>query len=110
MPSESSPRARRRGSDARRGVAPVAQVALAEMEWDDELAGGAGAFTWECPCGDVFQITAAALLAGEEVADCPSCSLWVLVRATPEELAALAEAAADGARDPLLAPEVGVGA
>ena len=80
------------------------------MEWDDELAGGAGAFTWECPCGDVFQITAAALLAGEEVADCPSCSLWVLVRATPEELAALAEAAAAGARDPLLVSEVGVGA
>ena len=66
---------------------------LTDAEFDEELAGGAGALTWECPCGEVFQITHAALLEQkqgsivEHQADCPSCSRYVLVRCTPKELA-----------------------
>lgn len=45
------------------------------MEWDEEL----GAFTYMCPCGDLFQITRAELASGEEIAHCPSCSLVVKV-------------------------------
>jgi diphthamide biosynthesis protein 3 len=51
------------------------EVDLEDMEWNAEL----GAFTFQCPCGDVFQITPAELRAGEEIAHCPSCSLVVTV-------------------------------
>lgn len=45
------------------------------MTWSDALA----AYTYQCPCGDLFQITRAELDAGEEIARCPSCSLVVRV-------------------------------
>ena len=32
---------------------PYEEVGLGEMDWDADL----GAYTWECPCGDLFQIT-----------------------------------------------------
>ncbi len=32
-----------------------------------------------CPCGDLFQITPEELLDGEDIARCPSCSLYVVV-------------------------------
>jgi len=51
------------------------EVDLEDMEWNAEL----GAFTYQCPCGDVFQITPTELRAGEEIAHCPSCSLVVTV-------------------------------
>jgi len=45
------------------------------MDWDDKLQ----AYTYQCPCGDVFQITKPELANGEEIAHCPSCSLIVRV-------------------------------
>lgn len=51
------------------------QVEIEDMEWDDELS----AFTFQCPCGDVFQITRAELSDGEEIAHCPSCTLVIKV-------------------------------
>ena len=36
-------------------------------------------FTFPCPCGDVFTISLAELLEGEDVAGCPSCSLRIRV-------------------------------
>lgn len=76
-------------------------IEIEDMEWNEELK----AFTYMCPCGDLFQITkvvttasglpstAAApnhicdpndlmqeeLAAGEEIAHCPSCSLYITV-------------------------------
>ena len=62
------------------------------MEWSEEL----GAFTHQCPCGDLFQITLAELAAGEELARCPSCSLLVRVVYDPEDFRdAVAEAEAE---------------
>lgn len=29
------------------------EVEIEDMDWSDELE----AFTWQCPCGDLFQIT-----------------------------------------------------
>lgn len=29
------------------------EIEIEDMDWNDELA----AFTWSCPCGDLFQIT-----------------------------------------------------
>ncbi|KAL5708276.1 hypothetical protein ACHQM5_019090 [Ranunculus cassubicifolius] len=37
------------------------------------------AFTYPCPCGDLFQITKDELKIGEEIARCPSCSLYITV-------------------------------
>ena len=58
------------------------EVNLDDMKWDLELE----AFTYECPCGDLFQITMDELEDGEEIANCPSCSLIVLVEYGDEEL------------------------
>ncbi|CAG9793512.1 unnamed protein product [Diatraea saccharalis] len=44
-----------------------------EYDEDDEM------YYYPCPCGDRFQITKEELMAGEEVATCPSCSLVVKV-------------------------------
>ena len=69
---------------------------LTDAVFDEELAGGDGALTWEyteCPCGGAFQITHQALLdqkqgkITEHQADCPSCSRYALVRCTERELA-----------------------
>ena len=58
------------------------EVDLEDMEWNAEL----GAFTYQCPCGDLFQITPEELRAGEEVGHCPSCSLVITVVYDPDEL------------------------
>lgn len=95
------------------------EVEIEDMEWSEELQ----AFTYQCPCGDLFQITlvragagraisptatrarcaatAAAtarqtalppcptcapqeeLRAGEDIARCPSCSLFITVIYNP---------------------------
>ncbi len=54
---------------------PYEEVPLADMRWDESLQ----AFTYECPCGDLFQISGDELAAGEDIAHCPSCSLVVRV-------------------------------
>ncbi|PSS29382.1 Diphthamide biosynthesis protein [Actinidia chinensis var. chinensis] len=50
-------------------------VEIEDMEWSEELQ----AFTYPCPCGDLFQITKDELRLGEEIARCPSCSLYITV-------------------------------
>jgi diphthamide biosynthesis protein 3 len=45
------------------------------MEWDSSL----NAFTYQCPCGDLFQISRDDLSSGEVIAHCPSCTLVVKV-------------------------------
>ena len=50
-------------------------VEIEDMEWNEELQ----AFTYPCPCGDLFQITKDDLRLGEEIARCPSCSLYITV-------------------------------
>ncbi|KAK7264352.1 hypothetical protein RJT34_31959 [Clitoria ternatea] len=50
-------------------------VEIEDMEWNEELQ----AYTYPCPCGDLFQITTEDLKLGEEIARCPSCSLYITV-------------------------------
>jgi diphthamide biosynthesis protein 3 len=38
-----------------------------------------GSFTYPCPCGDRFILSAEELLGGEDVAPCPSCSLRIRI-------------------------------
>ncbi len=60
----------------------ILQVEIEDMEWSEELQG----FTYQCPCGDLFQITVEELAAGEEIAHCPSCSLFIRVIYDRDEL------------------------
>ncbi|KAK4758511.1 hypothetical protein SAY87_019812 [Trapa incisa] len=48
------------------------------MEWKEELQ----AYTYPCPCGDLYQITQEDHRLGEEIARCPSCSLFITVSTT----------------------------
>lgn len=45
------------------------QVEIEDMEWNDELQ----AFTYQCPCGDLFQITLDELAAGGRLACARPC-------------------------------------
>ncbi|KAI8437799.1 hypothetical protein MSG28_012028 [Choristoneura fumiferana] len=56
-----------------------------EFDEDDEM------YYYPCPCGDRFQISKEELMAGEEVATCPSCSLVVKVIYDLEKFKAEAE-------------------
>ncbi|KAJ4758293.1 Diphthamide biosynthesis protein 3 [Rhynchospora pubera] len=56
-------------------------VEIEDMEWRDDLK----AYTYPCPCGDLFQITLDDLRLGEEIARCPSCSLYITVVYNPED-------------------------
>ncbi len=68
------------------------EVDLEDMEWSEELE----AFTYQCPCGDFFQITLEELRRGEDVAHCPSCSLVLLVIYDPEDVEVRAVGASVG--------------
>ncbi|KAJ3679244.1 hypothetical protein LUZ60_017255 [Juncus effusus] len=56
-------------------------VEIEDMEWKEELK----AYTYPCPCGDLFQISLEDLRIGEEIARCPSCSLYITVIYNPED-------------------------
>lgn len=57
------------------------EVEIEDMKWNEELQ----AYTYCCPCGDLFQITLEELRNGEEIARCPSCSLYIMVIYNPED-------------------------
>uniref|UniRef100_K3Y1J5 Diphthamide biosynthesis protein 3 n=3 Tax=Setaria TaxID=4554 RepID=K3Y1J5_SETIT len=59
------------------------EVEIEDMEWNAELK----AYTYPCPCGDLFQITLEDLRLGEEIARCPSCSLFLTVVYNAEDFA-----------------------
>ncbi|KAF6154103.1 hypothetical protein GIB67_000382 [Kingdonia uniflora] len=59
----------------REGKMSYDDVEIEDMEWNEEIQ----AFTYPCPCGDLFQITKEELKFGEEIARCPSCSLYITV-------------------------------
>ncbi|KAJ1501002.1 Diphthamide biosynthesis protein 3 [Coelomomyces lativittatus] len=51
-----------------------------EIEIEDfEFDSAQGMYFYPCPCGDLFQISEEALLNGEDIAECPSCSLLLRV-------------------------------
>nr|CAI5817190.1 unnamed protein product [Callosobruchus analis]CAI5820009.1 unnamed protein product [Callosobruchus analis] len=51
------------------------EIEIEDFEYDEEE----GIYHYPCPCGDRFEISKEDLLAGEEIATCPSCSLIVKV-------------------------------
>ncbi|CAG0917338.1 unnamed protein product [Notodromas monacha] len=57
------------------------EVEIEDFEFDEDSE----TYYYPCPCGDRFQITKEELLAGEEVATCPSCSLIIKVIYDPDD-------------------------
>ncbi|KAK9886661.1 hypothetical protein WA026_017581 [Henosepilachna vigintioctopunctata] len=51
------------------------EIEIEDFEFDEEEE----IYYYPCPCGDRFQISKEELIAGEEIATCPSCSLVVKV-------------------------------
>ncbi|KAK9745439.1 CSL zinc finger [Popillia japonica] len=51
------------------------EVEIEDFDYDEEEE----IYHYPCPCGDRFEISKADLLAGEEIATCPSCSLVIKV-------------------------------
>lgn len=65
----------------------VMQTVYDDVEIEDmTLDASTGSYTYQCPCGDLFEITLAELRAGEDIARCSSCSLVVRVIYDKEEL------------------------
>uniref|UniRef100_A0A182QGP2 Diphthamide biosynthesis protein 3 n=1 Tax=Anopheles farauti TaxID=69004 RepID=A0A182QGP2_9DIPT len=60
------------------------EIEIEDFEYDEEEE----MYYYPCPCGDRFQISREELIAGEEVATCPSCSLIVKVIYDPDTFAA----------------------
>ncbi|KAK1554758.1 hypothetical protein Q3G72_016901 [Acer saccharum] len=56
------------------------QISENRLKRNDVLRRGAAVvhdYTYPCPCSDLFQITKDDLRLGEEIACCPSCSLYI---------------------------------
>ena len=55
------------------------EVLLSDMTFEEEE----GMYYWECPCGDMFEISQAEIDEGQDIAHCPSCSLTLRVLLPP---------------------------
>uniref|UniRef100_A0A1L8DCP2 Diphthamide biosynthesis protein 3 n=1 Tax=Nyssomyia neivai TaxID=330878 RepID=A0A1L8DCP2_9DIPT len=51
------------------------EIEIEDFEYDEAEE----IYYYPCPCGDRFEISKEELMAGEETATCPSCSLIVKV-------------------------------
>jgi diphthamide biosynthesis protein 3 len=71
------------------------EVEVEDMAWDSQLR----AWTYQCPCGDLFSITPLELEQGETIARCPSCSLFVEVIYDPDRLPVPPTGQGGGAED-----------
>ena len=63
------------------------EVEIEDMKYDDGLQ----TYTYPCPCGDKFSITLEELYDGEDIANCPSCTLRIRVIFDEDKLPALRE-------------------
>ncbi|UKJ88771.1 hypothetical protein MACJ_002017 [Theileria orientalis] len=57
-------------------------VKLSECEYDSETE----TFYYLCPCGDIFELFLEELLKGNNVSECPSCSLRIKIDLKPGDL------------------------
>jgi diphthamide biosynthesis protein 3 len=60
------------------------KIALVEVEYDAEQQ----LLHFPCPCGDIFELKLAAFAGGDNVAECPTCSLTIAIVCTEDERAA----------------------
>lgn len=58
------------------------EIEIEDMEYEPDIA----TFFYDCPCGDRFQVTLDQLQDGEDIAECPSCTLQIKVIYEAEDL------------------------
>lgn len=63
------------------------EVEIEDFSFDPKT----GEYTYPCPCGDIFKVTLEELWDGEDIARCPSCTLFVQVIYDEDDLPALPE-------------------
>mmetsp|Transcript_44394 Transcript_44394/g.107383 ORF Transcript_44394/g.107383 Transcript_44394/m.107383 type:complete len:124 (-) Transcript_44394:1714-2085(-) len=63
------------------------EVEIEDFSYDPQT----GEYTYPCPCGDIFKVTLEELWDGEDIARCPSCTLFVQVIYDEEDLPELPE-------------------
>ncbi|PAV62661.1 hypothetical protein WR25_20396 [Diploscapter pachys] len=61
------------------------EVEIEDFEFDEDLQ----IYHYPCPCGDRFEISKEMLERGEDVAQCPSCSLIIRVIYDPDQFVKL---------------------
>jgi diphthamide biosynthesis protein 3 len=63
------------------------EVEIEDFSFDPKT----GEYTYPCPCGDIFKVTLEELWDGEDIARCPSCTLFVQIIYDEDDLPALPE-------------------
>ena len=58
------------------------EIEIEDMDFEEDI----NSFFYDCPCGDRFVITMDQLRDGEDIAECPSCSLTIKVIFEKEDL------------------------
>ena len=58
------------------------EIEIEDLEFDMENK----TFWFDCPCGDKFRITLDELKAGQDIAECPSCTLQIRIIFEKEDL------------------------
>lgn len=74
------------------------EIEIEDMTFDAENA----IFTYPCPCGDKFVIALEEIEDGEEIANCPGCTLRIrVVYTTYEDVLKLCPQSGNGQPSPL---------
>ncbi|ORX45448.1 zf-CSL-domain-containing protein [Piromyces finnis] len=60
---------------------PYDEIEIEDMTFDKERQ----VYIYPCPCGDKFEITIDQLRNGEDIAQCPSCSLIIKIIYDPKD-------------------------
>jgi len=60
------------------------EIEIEDMDFDDSDF----TFYYNCPCGDRFSVSLDELIDGEDIAECPSCTLQIRVIFEKEDLQA----------------------
>jgi diphthamide biosynthesis protein 3 len=80
------------------------EVEIEDMDYDETDFS----YTYPCPCGDKFRITLEELWDGEDLANCPSCTLRIMVIYEESDLPELPDDdGEDGITDQLQAVTIG---
>ena len=68
------------------------EIEIEDMDYEEDEA----AFYYDCPCGDRFRVTMEELVEGQDIAECPSCTLTIKVIYEREDLGDLDPRYAEG--------------
>jgi diphthamide biosynthesis protein 3 len=58
------------------------EIEIEDLDFNSDNA----TFYYNCPCGDRFRITLEEMLTGDDIAECPSCSLQIRIIFQKEDL------------------------